>query len=90
MYAFDICVFAIQQSARTLRTAAAPETSSRPVASNNSSDGMHGTKLNSMSPDVLAMFNEAQRNIMELNRSRLKALEDLKDAKHRISELGTL
>lgn len=42
-----------------------------------------------MSPDVLAMFNEAQKNIMELNRSRLKALEELKEAKQRISDLGT-
>lgn len=41
-----------------------------------------------MSPDVLAMFNEAQKNIMELNRSRLKALEELKEAKQRINDLG--
>lgn len=44
-------------------------------------------RLGPMSPDVLIMFNEAQRNIAELNRSRLNALDQLRAAKDRISEL---
>jgi hypothetical protein len=38
--------------------------------------------------DVLTMFHEAQRNILELNKSRLQALDDLRQAKERIRELG--
>lgn len=68
--------------------AAAPETTA-PRADANGNDGMSGGRVGSMSPDVLAMFNEAQKNIMELNRSRLKALEELKEAKQRINDLGT-
>lgn len=68
--------------------AAAPETTA-PRADANGNDGMGAGRVGSMSPDVLAMFNEAQKNIMELNRSRLKALEELKEAKQRINDLGT-
>lgn len=45
------------------------------------------SRLGPMSPDVLIMFNEAQRNIAELNRSRLNALDQLRAAKDRISDL---
>jgi hypothetical protein len=41
-----------------------------------------------LSGDVLAMFHEAQRNILELNKSRLMALGELRQAKERINELG--
>lgn len=34
------------------------------------------------------MFHDAQRNILELNKSRLMALDELKQAKERIAELG--
>ncbi len=68
--------------------AAAPDTVA-PRADANANDNMNAGRVGSMSPDVLAMFNEAQKNIMELNRSRLKALEELKEAKQRISDLGT-
>lgn len=34
------------------------------------------------------MFHDAQRNILELNKSRLMALDELKQAKERINELG--
>jgi hypothetical protein len=44
---------------------------------------MHG-----LDSDVLTMFHEAQRNILELNKSRLQALDDLRQAKERIRELG--
>lgn len=40
-----------------------------------------------LSGDVLAMFHEAQRNILELNKSRLMALDELRQAKERIQEL---
>jgi hypothetical protein len=42
-----------------------------------------------LSGDVLAMFHEAQRNILELNKSRLMALDELRQARERIEELGT-
>jgi hypothetical protein len=41
-----------------------------------------------LSGDVLAMFHEAQRNILELNKSRLMALDELRQARERIEELG--
>ena len=84
----DLVVNAPNTSRAQRRTyAAAPETAA-PRADANGNDGMSGGRVGSMSPDVLAMFNEAQKNIMELNRSRLKALEELKEAKQRINDLG--
>ena len=44
--------------------------------------------LSKVSPDVLKLFGETQRNLLELNRSRLNALDELREAKHKISELG--
>ena len=41
-----------------------------------------------LTPEMLAMFSEAQRNIMELNKSRLAALSELRTARQRIQELG--
>ena len=41
-----------------------------------------------LTPEMLAMFGEAQRNIMELNKSRLAALGELRTARQRIQELG--
>ena len=38
--------------------------------------------------DVLGLYSEAQSNIIHLNNSRLKALDELKAARKRISELG--
>lgn len=43
-----------------------------------------------LSGEALTMFHDAQRNILELNKSRLMALDELKQAKERISELGVL
>jgi hypothetical protein len=43
-----------------------------------------------LSGEALSMFHDAQRNILELNKSRLMALDELKQAKERISELGAL
>ena len=42
-----------------------------------------------LTPDVLQMFHDAQSNILELNKSRLQALEELKFARSRIQDLGT-
>lgn len=41
-----------------------------------------------LTPEMLAKFGEAQRNIMELNKSRLAALGELRTARQRIQELG--
>lgn len=41
-----------------------------------------------LSGEALTMFHDAQRNILELNKSRLMALDELKQAKERIAELG--
>ena len=41
-----------------------------------------------LTPEMLAMFGEAKRNIMELNKSRLAALGELRTARQRIQELG--
>lgn len=41
-----------------------------------------------LTPEMLALFSEAQRNIMELNKSRLAALGELRAARQRIQELG--
>jgi hypothetical protein len=43
---------------------------------------------NGLSGEALSMFHDAQRNILELNKSRLMALDELKQAKERIRELG--
>eukprot|EP00892_Ulva_mutabilis_P003916 jgi/Ulvmu1/1897/UM012_0055.1 len=43
-----------------------------------------------LSGEALTMFHDAQRNILELNKSRLMALDELKQAKERISELEAL
>ncbi|CAG9464378.1 unnamed protein product [Pedinophyceae sp. YPF-701] len=40
-----------------------------------------------LSRDVVNMFQDAQKNILELNRSRLQAIDDLKAANARIEEL---
>ncbi|KAK9836988.1 hypothetical protein WJX81_004476 [Elliptochloris bilobata] len=40
-----------------------------------------------LTPEMLAMFSEAQRNIMELNKSRLAALSELRIARQRIQKL---
>lgn len=50
---------------------------------NGNSDG-----LGKASPDVLRLFSETQRNLLELNRSRLSALDELRVAKNKISDLG--
>lgn len=50
---------------------------------NGNSDGM-----GKASSDVLRLFSETQRNLLELNRSRLSALDDLRVAKNRITDLG--
>lgn len=42
-----------------------------------------------LTPEMLQMFTDAQRNIMELNKSRLAALNELRSARQRIQELGT-
>lgn len=44
--------------------------------------------LGKASPDVLRLFSETQRNLLELNRSRLSALDELRVANHKISDLG--
>ncbi len=44
--------------------------------------------LGKASPDVLRLFSETQRNLLELNRSRLSALDELRVAKNKISALG--
>ena len=58
----------------------------RPAYSAASREGLqHG-----LSGEALSMFHDAQRNILELNKSRLMALDELKQAKERINELGAL
>lgn len=44
--------------------------------------------LGKASPDVLRLFSETQRNLLELNRSRLSALDELRVAKNKIADLG--
>lgn len=48
----------------------------------------NGDGHSSPPPDMAGLFREAQSNIMRLNQSRLKALEELKTARSRITELG--
>jgi hypothetical protein len=56
----------------------------RPAHAAASREGLqHG-----LSGEALSMFHDAQRNILELNKSRLMALDELKQAKERINELG--
>ena len=38
--------------------------------------------------DIMQLFGRAQRNLMEVNRSRLDALQELGAARARITELG--
>lgn len=44
--------------------------------------------LGKASPDVLRLFSETQRNLLELNRSRLSALDELRVARSKITDLG--
>lgn len=62
----------------------ASKTSAQP-GENGASEG-----LSKFSPDVLKLFGETQRNLLELNRSRLNALDELREAKYKISELGEI
>jgi len=41
-----------------------------------------------LTPEMRQLFGEAQRNILELNKSRLSALSELRTARQRIQELG--
>jgi hypothetical protein len=41
-----------------------------------------------LTPEMRQLFSEAQRNILELNKSRLSALSELRTARQRIQELG--
>jgi hypothetical protein len=50
--------------------------------------GSRETVQHGLSGEALSMFHDAQRNILELNKSRLMALDELKQAKERINELG--
>ncbi|DBB11275.1 TPA: hypothetical protein ACH3X3_006711 [Trebouxia sp. C0006] len=60
-----------------------PQKPSQPqLDENGSSEG-----LRKASPDVLRLFSETQRNLLELNRSRLSALDELRVANHKISDL---
>ncbi|PSC76785.1 type I [Micractinium conductrix] len=43
--------------------------------------------IRTLSPDARRIFREAQDNIIELNKSRLRALEELKAARQKIAEL---
>lgn len=43
--------------------------------------------LGKASPDVLRLFSETQRNLLELNRSRLSALDELRVARSKITDL---
>ena len=54
-----------------------------PAAETGASEG-----LGKASPDILRLFSETQRNLLELNRSRLSALDELRIAKTKISDLG--
>ena len=55
----------------------------------NSNDENGATEgLGKASPDVLRLFSETQRNLLELNRSRLSALDELRVANNKISDLG--
>lgn len=54
-----------------------------PAEESGASDG-----LGKASPDILRLFSETQRNLLELNRSRLSALDELRVAKSKISDLG--
>ena len=38
----------------------------------------------------MKLFGETQRNLLELNRSRLNALDELREATNKISELGEI
>ncbi|EFN57161.1 hypothetical protein CHLNCDRAFT_143524 [Chlorella variabilis] len=62
---------------------AANSTSSRDTQDTLVSDGA----IKSLSPEARRIFREAQDNIIELNKSRLRALEELKGARLRIAEL---
>lgn len=44
----------------------------------------------SHSADLMQLFAKAQRNLMEVNRSRLNALQDLGAAQARIADLGEI
>ena len=59
-----------------------------PKASAQTDNNGAAEGLGKVSPDVLKLFGETQRNLLELNRSRLSALDELRVARTRISELG--
>jgi hypothetical protein len=48
----------------------------------------HETDLSKLPPELQTYYTETTKNLVELNRARMKALEDLKAARSRISELG--
>lgn len=56
-----------------------------PARNNGKSENSEGLGKAS---DVLRLFSETQRNLLELNRSRLSALDELRVAKNRITNLG--
>lgn len=45
------------------------------------------TTIRTLSPEARQVFREAQENIVQLNKSRLRALEELRNAKQKIAEL---
>ena len=59
---------------------------SPPANHNGNNENSEG--LGKASPDVLRLFSETQRNLLELNRSRLSALDELRVAKNKIADLG--
>lgn len=66
-----------------MRVTGLRQTVLRPAHAAASREGLqHG-----LSGEALSMFHDAQRNILELNKSRLMALDELKQAKERINEL---
>ncbi|KAL3141829.1 hypothetical protein ABBQ32_004501 [Trebouxia sp. C0010 RCD-2024] len=63
------------------------QSSSRLLANESPKVNGNTEGLGTASPDVLRLFSETQRNLLELNRSRLSALDELRVAKNRISDL---
>ena len=70
-----------QQQQQQQSDSSQPSTSS--FDGNGTADGQ-----GKASSDVLRLFSETQRNLLELNRSRLSALDELRAAKNKISALG--
>lgn len=69
-----------QQQQQQQSDSSQPSTSS--FDGNGTADGQ-----GKASSDVLRLFSETQRNLLELNRSRLSALDELRAAKNKISAL---